>query len=140
MIAAPVSEHLQELRRLVQTLTEQHREFALSMDRLDRSIASAADAEKLQAVFVRLKDDLTGHVLVEEFEVYPQLMRKNLFDAAISSIMQQHHDVIASLGKMELALRLESLPEFRAALEELSSVLRVHQPAEEEKVFALAVN
>ena len=79
-------------------------------------------------------------MLTEEFEVLPELMRKNLFDSTVSSIMQQHHDVTACLGKMGLSLRLWNLMEFKNALEELAAVLRSHHPAEEEKVFPLVVS
>jgi len=51
--------------------------------------------------------------------------------------MQQHHDLTASLGRMELALRLKNHEEFKSALDELNRVLKIHQPAEEEKVFPL---
>ena len=79
-------------------------------------------------------------MLVEEFENYPELTRKGLFDQSVSSIMQQHHDVSSSLGKMELSLRLGDFSEFNAALRELAEVLPRHQTAEEEKVFPLATS
>jgi hemerythrin superfamily protein len=130
-------EHLQELRALVSQLEREHKKFASDIDGLEAKV-QADEADLVKELFIRLQDSLTDHMLVEEFEVYPELMRKNLFDAAISSIMQQHHDVTSSLGKMELSLRLGNFIEFQAALEELAAVLREHQPAEEEKVFPLA--
>ena len=135
-VVAPI-EHLQELRTLVSRLEKEHRKFASDIDGLEEKV-QADEVDAVRELFVPLQDSLTDHMLVEEFEVYPELMRKNLFDAWISSIMQQHHDVTSSLGKMELSLRLGNFAEFQAALEELAGVLRKHQPAEEEKVFPLA--
>ena len=135
-VVTPI-EHLQELRALVSRLEKEHRKFASDIDGLEEK-TQEDEADTVRKLFILLQDILTDHMLVEEFEVYPELMRKNLFDASISSIMQQHHDVTSSLGKMELSLRLGNFTEFQAALEELAGVLRKHQPAEEEKVFPLA--
>jgi len=139
MSVVSVSEHLQELRVLVKRLVEEHRRFASDIDELHRSALSQEETGGLQVVFTLLQDGLTEHILVEEFEVYPEIMRRSLFDASVSSIMQQHVDVVSSLGRMELSLRSKNLAEFNAALEELTRVLRLHQPAEEEKVFPLAI-
>ena len=139
MSVVSVSERLQELRALVKRLVEEHRRFASDIDELRRSALSQEEICGLQVLFTLLQDGLTEHILVEEFEVYPEIMRRNLFDMSISTIMQQHHDVVSSLGKMELSLRLKNLAEFNAALDELARVLRLHQPAEEEKVFPLAI-
>ncbi|MDG7026331.1 MAG: hemerythrin domain-containing protein [Nitrososphaerota archaeon] len=133
---APIG-HLQEIRMLVGRLEKEHRAFASDIGGLEEKV-QADEVGMVRKLFVQLQDSLTDHMLVEEFEVYPELMRKNLFDASISSIMQQHHDVTSSLGKMELSLRLGNFIEFQAVLEELARVLRKHQPAEEEKVFPLA--
>jgi iron-sulfur cluster repair protein YtfE (RIC family) len=73
---------------------------------LDRKINVRDGVEELRKAFVSLQDSLVEHMLVEEFEVYPELMRKNLLELAISSIMQQHFNVVSCLGKMELSLRL----------------------------------
>lgn len=140
MSSTSVLDHLQELRQLVKRLEEEHRKFASEIDSLSRDVLTAGEVEKLKERFVSLQDTLTEHMLVEEFEVYPELMRKNLFDSAVSAIMQQHHDVTSNLGKMQLALRLRNSVEFKAALAELSGVLRLHQPAEEEKVFPIATS
>ena len=129
-----VRTEVSSLRALVDKLVREHREFPSQVEGL-RSPHALKD---LGGLFVRLQDDLTEHMLTEEFEVYPELMKKNRFDETTSMIMQQHHDLTASLGKMELALRIGNLPEFIAALDELDRVLRVHQPAEEEKVFPKA--
>ena len=121
-------------------MEEEHRSFASDILGLEKESLADCGADMLRKLFVPLQDSLTEHMLVEEFEVYPELMRKNLFDSSISSIMQQHHDLSSSLGKMELSLRLRNLPEFKAALERLAEVLHMHQPAEEERVFPLAVS
>ena len=134
-----VTERVQELRALVARLEEEHRTFASEIGSLQGEVRSSGETEGLRAPFVSLQDALTGHMLLEEFEVYPELARKGLFDSSISTIMQQHHDVSSCLGKMELSLRLRSIAEFKAALEELAAVLRLHQPAEEEEIFPLAV-
>ena len=137
MSAVTPIEHLQELRALVSRLKKEHWELASDIDGLEGKI-QADEVDIVRKLFIPLQDSLTDHMLVEEFEVYPELMRKNLFDASISSIMQQHHGVTSSLGKMELSLRLGNFVQFQSALGELAGVLRKHQPAEEEKVFPLA--
>ena len=140
MSAIAASEQLQELRKLVERLAEQHREYASELDGLNAKVQADEAVEELKGPYTSLQDSLTEHMLTEEFEVYPELMRKNLFDSTVSSIMQQHHDVTACLGKMELSLRLRNLTEFNNALEELAAVLCSHHPAEEEKVFPLVVS
>jgi iron-sulfur cluster repair protein YtfE (RIC family) len=139
MNTVAVPEHLQELRALVERLIGEHRKYASDMEVLNSEVQEGT-VEMLREPFTSLQDSLTEHMLVEEFEVYPELMRKNLFDSSVSSIMQQHHDVTSCLGKMELSLRLGNLAEFRSALEGLAVVLRSHHPAEEERVFPLVVN
>lgn len=136
MSTVAVSEHLQELRALVTKLELEHKQFASDIETMQ---ANLEEVESIRRSFVPLQDSLTEHMLEEEFEVYPELMRKNLFDLSTSAIMQQHHDVTASLGKMELSLRLVNMEEFKAALDQLTAVLRSHQPAEETKVFPLAI-
>lgn len=126
------------LRELIDRLVQEHRAFPSQVGALNDDLARHRTLKALGEHFVKLQDTLTEHMLTEEFEVYPELMKKGLFDEVTSMIMQQHHDLTASLGKMELALRIRNLPEFRAALEDLDGVLRVHQPAEEEKVFPKA--
>ena len=140
MSTIAVTERLQQLRALVKRLEEEHRKFASDIEGLDKESQRDQGVEVIRQLFVPLQDTLTEHMLVEEFEVYPELMRKNLFDSSISSIMQQHHDVSASLGKMELSLRLKNLSEFKAALEELAEVLNGHQASEQERVFPLATS
>ncbi len=93
----------------------------------------------LREHFVKLQDTLTEHMLTEEFEVYPELMKRGLFTEETSAIMQQHHDLTAQLGQMELALRIGNLYEFKSILDTLERVLKDHQPAEEEKVFPRAL-
>ena len=127
------------LRELVDKLVQEHRTFPLQIVIINGDLAHYQAKKVLSEHFVRLQDALTGHMLTEEFEVYPELMKRGLFDEVTSMIMQQHHDLTASLGKMELALRIGNFNEFRAALDELEKVLRVHQPAEEEKVFPRAL-
>lgn len=140
MSTVAASEQLQELRTLVKRLVEQHRQYASDIEGLNAEVQAEEATEKLKEPFTSLQDGLTEHMLTEEFEVYPELMRRNLFDSTVSSIMQQHHDVTACLGKMELSLRLGNLTEFKNALEDLATVLRSHHPAEEEKVFPFVVN
>ena len=127
------------IRELVDRLIQEHRTFPSQVATLDEDLTRYRALKAIGEHFVKLQDTLTEHMLTEEFEVYPELMKKGFFDEVTSMIMQQHHDLTASLGKMELALRIKNLSEFRAALEELDRVLRVHQPAEEEKVFPRAL-
>ena len=127
------------IRELVERLIQEHRTFPSQVATLDEDLTRYRALTAIGEHFVKLQDTLTEHMLTEEFEVYPELMKKGFFDEVTSMIMQQHHDLTASLGKMELALRIKNLSEFRAALEELDRVLRVHQPAEEEKVFPRAL-
>lgn len=127
------------IRELVARLIQEHLSYPLLIKALNVSPAGVRDMLDLNDHFVKLKDSLTEHMLSEEFEIYPELMRRGLFDEGTSTIMQQHHELTASLGKMELALRLGNLMEFTKALDELDSVLRLHQPAEEEKVFPQAL-
>ena len=127
------------IRELVDRLIQEHRTFPSQVATLDEDLTRYRALKAIGEHFVELQDTLTEHMLTEEFEVYPELMKKGFFDEVTSMIMQQHHDLTASLGKMELALRIKNLSEFRAALEELDRVLRVHQPAEEEKVFPRAL-
>jgi hemerythrin superfamily protein len=127
------------IRELVDRLIQEHRVYPLQVKALNDGLASPQNLGSLTEHFVHLQDSLTEHMLAEEFEVYPEVMKRGLFDEGTSIIMQQHHDLTASLGKMELALRIRNLIEFRAALDEMDKVLRVHQPAEEEKVFPLAL-
>lgn len=131
---------MQPLRSLVERLEAEHRKFASDIAELAQESRAGQETDLVRELFVPLQDSLTEHMLLEEFEVYPELMRKNLFDQSISSIMQQHHDVTSSLGKMELSLRLKNVAEFKVALDGLAEVLRRHQPAEEEKVFPSAIS
>lgn len=140
MSAISAREHLQELRLLVKRLEGEHRQLESELDALNRGVPAVGEVDRLRKGFIQLQDELTEHMLVEEFEVYPELMRKSLFDPAVSAIMQQHHDVTSGLGKMESALRLKNTAEFEAALAELACVLHLHQPAEEEKVFPIATS
>jgi hemerythrin superfamily protein len=134
-----VAVEVSSIRELIDRLIQEHRAYPSQVKALNDALATPENLERLSDHFVKLQDSLTEHMLNEEFEVYPELMKRGLFDETTSMIMQQHHDLTASLGKMELALRIRNLGEFRAALEELDKVLRVHQPAEEEKVFPQAV-
>ncbi len=137
--AATVASELTSIRSLVERLVEEHRDFPRKVQGLRDELSRSLVRKRLEGRFVELQDTLTGHMLAEEFEVYPELMKRGLFDQEISGIMQQHHDLTAQLGKMELALRIANFGEFRDALEKLEKVLRVHQPAEEERVFPRAV-
>lgn len=132
MSAIPATD-VESLGALVDRLAQEHRVFASEIERIG-SISALEDMAELHQHFVSLQDGLTGHMLTEEFEVNPELVRRGIFDEEMSKIMRQHHDVTAALSKMELALRLRNLAEFRIALEELSRVLEVHHPAEEEKI------
>ena len=140
MSTLAVTEHLQELCTLVKRLEEEHRKFASDIAGLEKKSQTDQETSMIRALFVPLQDTLTEHMLVEEIEIYPELMRKGLFDQSVSSIKQQHLDVSSSLGKMELSLRLGNFSKFNAALRELAEVLHRHQTAEEEKVFPLATS
>ena len=126
------------LRELIDRLVQEHRAFPAQVGALNDDLARHRTLKALGEHFVKVQDTLRVLMVTEVFEVFPEVMKKGLFDEVTSMIMQQHHDLTASLGKMELALRIRNLPEFRAALEDLDGVLRVHQPAEEEKVFPKA--
>ncbi|MDG6898842.1 MAG: hemerythrin domain-containing protein [Nitrososphaerota archaeon] len=130
-------EEVRGLAALVGRLVEEHRGYASDMEELGRLAEAEEKVETLRRPFASLQDRLTEHMLVEESEVYPEVMRRDHFDSTVSTVMQQHHDVTASLARMEFSLRIGKLPEFRSGLEGLSAVLRSHQPAEEEKVFPL---
>ncbi len=134
MSAVLARTEVNSLRELIDRLIEEHRSFPSQVKSLGDGLATS-QARSLGERFVRLQDTLTEHMLTEESEVYPELMKRGFFDEETSTIMQQHHSLTSSLGKMELALRLRNLREFRATLDELANVLKVHQPAEEEKVF-----
>lgn len=134
---ASVAQELEEMQSLVARLVAEHRQFSVDVDALNGTLGSSRDLRTLRSLFVRLQDGLTEHMVIEEFEFYPQLVKRDLFDDEASAIMQQHHDLTASLNKMELALRLGNLDGFKSALDDLDRVLRVHQPAEEEKLFPL---
>jgi len=134
-----VAVDINSIRELIDRLIQEHRACPSQVKALNDALESPENLKSLNDHFVKLQDSLTEHMLAEEFEVYPELMKRGLFDEGTSMVMQQHHDLTASLGKMELALRIRNLIEFGAALDELDEVLRVHQPAEEEKVFPRAL-
>jgi hypothetical protein len=125
------------IKKLVARLIGEHRQFPPQVKGLNDDLGNPGDLAALGEHFVHLQDSLTEHMLTEEFEFYPELVRRDLFDETVSGIMQQHHDVTAALSKMELALRLKNTQEFKSALDDLERVLNIHHPAEEEKVFPL---
>lgn len=127
----------ESIKELVARLIREHRQFPPQVKGLNDDLGNLNNSEALTEHFIHLKDALTEHMITEEFEFYPELVRRGLFDETVSAIMQQHHDVTAALSKMELTLRLKNVPEFKAALDDLERVLNVHHPAEEEKVFPL---
>ncbi len=135
--AASVVDELQEMGELVAKLMDEHRQFSVDVRELNGALDPPGSLEALRVRFLHLQDALTEHMVVEEFEFYPELARRGLFDDTVSAIMQQHHELTASLNKMGLALRLGDLKEFKSALDDLERVLKVHQPAEEEKLFPL---
>lgn len=106
---------------------------------LNEDLTNSADLREVTRLFVKLQSDLTAHMITEEFDIYPVLMERGLFDETVSTIMQQHHELSADLLVMELSLRAGGMREFGFALDNPSHVLGLHQPAEEEKVFPLAV-
>jgi len=138
-VTASVSEDLDEIKGLVERLIVEHRQFAVNVGELNAALDPPGNLKALAERFVRLQDGLTEHMVIEEFEFYPELVRRGLFDDAASAIMQQHHDLTASLNKMELALRQRNLEVFKSALDDLEGVLKVHQPAEEEKLFPMVI-
>ncbi len=131
------SEQVQGLLEQIKRLLAEHRSYASELERLRGEARTGVATISLRDHFTALQDSLTEHMLTEEFEIYPEVMKRDLFDSSISSIMQQHHDVTSCLGKMELSLRLGRAEEFLSAMEELVGVLCSHQPAEEEHVFPL---
>lgn len=136
-VADPVADQVREIKELVARLIVEHRGFSTDVVELNGTLESTQEIEALASRFLHLQDGLTEHMVVEEFEFYPELVRRDLFDEEASEIMQQHHELTASLNSMEAALRLRNLEGFRSALEDLQRVLKVHQPAEEEKLFPL---
>ena len=128
---------VESIKKLVARLILEHSQFPPRIHELNDDLGNTSKPEALREHFIHLQDTLTEHMLTEEFEFYPELVRRNLFDETVSAIMQQHHEVTAALSKMELTLRLKNVPEFKAALDDLERVLNVHHPAEEEKVFPL---
>lgn len=135
--ADAIAEEVEGIGALVARLIAEHRQFPMQVKRLNDDLGNPGDLNGLVLHLARLQDTLTEHMLTEEFEFYPEIMKRGLFDETVSGIMQQHHNLTASLGRMEQALRLKNLEEFKSALDELNRVLKIHQPAEEEKVFPL---
>jgi hypothetical protein len=125
------------IKELVARLIREHRQFPPQVKVLNDDLDNPGNLGALTEHFMHIKDTLTEHMLTEEFEFYPELVRRDLFDENVSAIMQQHHDVTAALSKMELTLRLKNMREFKAALDDLERVLDIHHPAEEDKVFPL---
>ncbi len=128
---------MESINELVARLIREHSQFPPRIRELNDDLGNTSKPEALREHFIHLQDTLTEHMLTEEFEFYPELVRRNLFDETVSAIMQQHHEVTAALSKMELTLRLKNVPEFKASLDDLERVLNIHHPAEEEKVFPL---
>lgn len=132
-----LSEQVDSLQELVATLIREHRSFPLQIRGLNDGLTNNVNLPEIVSPFVKLQSDLTAHMITEEFDFYPVLMERGLFDETVSTIMQQHHELTNDLNLMEVSLRAGELQEFKSALDDLSRVLGVHQPAEEEKVFPL---
>lgn len=134
-----VSEEIESIGGLVAKLESEHREFPSQVKELNDDLDSPSGFVSLTRHFTCLQDRLTEHMVTEEFELYPVLMDRGLFDETVSTIMQQHHELTEQLNKMELALRVHDVHQFKLVLDEMEGTLHVHQPAEEEKVFPLAL-
>ncbi len=134
-----VTEQVDSLQELVAALIREHRSFPLQIQGLNEGLKDNVDVREVSCRFVKLQSDLTDHMVTEEFDLYPALMERGLFDETVSTIMQQHHELTADLNRMEASMRAGEMREFRSALGNLSRTLGVHQPAEEEKVFPLVV-
>ena len=132
-----VADEVEQVKEVVARLISEHRQFPLWVRELNDDLGGTEDAEILGRHFVHLQDALTEHMVTEEFDFYPELARRGLFNETVSAIMQQHNDLTAALREMELALRSKNLEGFKSALDDLERVLKIHQPAEEEKVFPL---
>ncbi len=132
-----LSEQVVSLQELVATLIREHRSFPLQIWGLNDGLTNNANLPEIASGFVKLQSDLTAHMITEEFDFYPVLMERGLFDETVSAIMQQHHELTNDLNLMEVSLRAGELHGFKFALDDLSRVLGMHQPAEEEKVFPL---
>jgi Hemerythrin HHE cation binding domain len=132
-----MAEQVGSLQELVATLIREHRSFPLQIQGLDEGLTNNVDVREVARHFVKLQSDLTAHMVTEEFDFYPVLMERGLFDETVSTIMQQHHELTADLNRMEVSLRAGEMREFKSALDDLSRALGVHQPAEEGKVFPL---
>ncbi len=137
MSLLPEPEQINELLDQIKRLVAEHRSYASELESLQGEAQAGVAAKSVRDHFTDLHDSLTEHMLTEESEVYPEVMKRGMFDSSISSIMQQHHDVTACLEKMELSLRLGKTAEFLSALVGFAAVLRSHQPAEEKCVFPL---
>ncbi len=103
---------------------------------MNDGLTNNANLPEIAGSFVKLQSNLTAQ-MITEFDFYPVLMERGLFDETVSTIMQQHHELTNDLNLMEVSLRARELQEFKSALDDLSRVLGMHQPAEEEKVFTL---
>ncbi len=138
---ASVEEEVGSLKELIAALTKEHRSFPTQLEEMREDLARSGDGSSLQREiemrFFRLQDTLSGHMVTEEFEFYPVVADRGLLDETVSEIMQQHHEITAELERMGLSLRAKDVRGFRSALDALERTLRVHQPAEEEKVFPL---
>jgi iron-sulfur cluster repair protein YtfE (RIC family) len=125
------------LKELVQKLLGEHRDFSSQTAEITQSIDDAAAFARISKVFVPLREALIEHMLVEESEIFPEVSRRGLFTERISEIMQQHLDITAALENMRFALHGKNLNALKSAFEELSTVMKLHFPAEESEVFPL---
>jgi hemerythrin superfamily protein len=135
MSAVTVTEEVRSLRELVADLIREHRIFPQQIHQIKQDLLDSTKLQEVAHRFVSLQSSLMGHMVTEEFDFYPVLAERGLFDETVSAIMQQHHEISADLTVMEVSLRARDLREFKLALDELEHILKVHQPAEEENVF-----
>lgn len=128
------------LKELVQKLLEEHRDFSSQTTEIEQSIDDLSALSRISKIFVPLREALIEHMLVEESEIFPEVSRRGLFTERISEIMQQHLDITAALENMRFALHGKDLNALKSAFDGLSTVMKLHFPAEESEVFSLVLS
>lgn len=86
--ATSEAEEAESIKELVARLIREHRQFLPQVKGLNDDLGNLNNSEALTEHFIHLKDTLTEHMLTEEFEFYPELVRRDLFDENANAIMQ----------------------------------------------------
>lgn len=115
MSAITVTEEVRSLQELVAELIREHRVFPQKIQQLNQGLADGTGQQEVADRFVSVQNALTHHMVTEEFDFYPVLMERGLFDETVSAIMQQYHEISADLNGMEIALRVRDIKEFKVA-------------------------